>query len=50
VYYTFALWASGHRFSLSPFPFSIQFHKRGCGFWAARLANSICKGTSPPGK
>jgi hypothetical protein len=31
----------------SPIPFSIQVSQRGCGFLAANVVNSICKGTSP---
>ncbi len=51
VYYTFALCASGHKFSFfSHPPFSILFHKRGCGFLAAMLVNSTYKGPSPPSK
>ncbi len=45
VYYTFALWASGHGFSFLSRPlFQSWFHKRGCGFLAAMLVNSISKG------
>jgi hypothetical protein len=37
-------------FLFLPPPFSILFHKRGCGFLAAMLVNSVCEGLSPPSK